>query len=755
MSYISPTHRTAPRDSLTSALPIPITRTAPTRRWRASSVVLITSFWAVLQFGGLFTPGLLDDVDSVYIQIAREMLQRHDFVTPTIDGVRFFDKPPLLYWMAAGSMHLFGVHDWAARLPLALGVLALLLAVYALGLRFYGTSSLASPESSGAPSIRALADGWDVQVSHPHLPNDRAGLYAALAMGTCLGPYIYTRFYIPDILIALWMALAVHFFLIAVDRSTSSTTDIKPSPSPQDPTQSDILGAPFMRGSIAEEGDASRPHLAHQSALLPMLGFAAVTALNLLTKGLIGLVFPVAFALLYLAFTRQLKLLRKLHLLPSTLVFLAIAAPWHILAALRNPSVPMPPGLGLPAHAGWAWFYLYNEHIARFLGRRIPHDYGQVPIPIFWALLLLWLFPWVAFLPAALRDAIRTLRRRTSDPNLRFDSDATFSATQTLGAPHLASEMWVPTNSPSNDRPREAALSCLLWAGIILGFFTLSSRQEYYHLPALPALALLVGAFLASADRTLRTANSATRQALRASLYFLTPLGTILFLLCGYLALTAPTPAAGTTLAEVLRSNPNLYNLSLGHVFDLTGPAMGFFRGPLLTVALGMLFLGPIAYLIRRTASPDRPNRAFAANLLIAAAMTAVLLAAHEGLVRFYPILGSKDLAIAIDRDLRPGDIILNDGELTSGSALLFYTPQSAAPILLVNGRINGPWFGSFYPDAPKIFVNDQQLAHLWSGPHRLFLLTDHPESRTTFLSPQAPVHTYATSGYKTILTNR
>ena len=60
-------------------------------RWRKSSVALIVSFWAVLQIGGLFSPGLLDDVDSIYIQIAREMLQRHDFVTPTIDGVRFFD----------------------------------------------------------------------------------------------------------------------------------------------------------------------------------------------------------------------------------------------------------------------------------------------------------------------------------------------------------------------------------------------------------------------------------------------------------------------------------------------------------------------------------------------------------------------------------------------------------------------------------------------------------------------------------------
>ncbi len=309
--------------------------------------------------------------------------------------------------------------------------------------------------------------------------------------------------------------------------------------------------------------------------------------------------------------------------------------------------------------------------------------------------------------------------------------------------------MWVSTNLHVIDRGREAALSCLLWAGIILGFFTLSSRQEYYHLPALPALALLVGGFLAAADASLTHRINAVRAGPpRQPLYFLVPIGTLLFLLCGYFALTAPTPHPGTTLNDVLSSNPALYNLSLGHVFDLTGPAMGFFRGPLLTVALCMLTLGPIAYLVRR-------RNTFAANLLIAAAMTAVLLAAHEGLVRFYPILGSKDLALAIDAQYHPGDLILIDGELTSGSTLLFYTPQTAAPILLVNGRVNGPWFGSFYPDAPHIFLNDTQLAHLWAGPHRIFLLTYHPEARTTNLTPFAPVHIFATSGDKTILTNR
>ena len=649
------------------------TSTTPPR-WSPRSLALIVLAWAILQLGGLFTPGLLDDVDSVYIQIAREMLQRHDFVTPTIDGIRFFDKPPLMYWMAAGSMHLFGIHDWAARLPLALGVLALLLAVYALGIRLF--ASIAPPTHS-----------------------DRAGLYAALAMATSIGPYLYTRFYIPDILIALWMTLSVHLFLIALERVNEL-----------------------------------------RSPLLPMLGFAAVMALDVLTKGLIGVVFPLLFVIFYLAITRQLSLLLKLHIPAATALFALIAAPWHILAAIRNPAIAMPSGVGLPARAGWAWFYLYNEHIARFLGKRIPHDYGQVPIPLFWLLLILWLVPWAAFLPAALLNAFRELRGPRNSA-LRFDSD-------------VAAGYDTAAALQSSSRSYEAALSLLLWPGIILGFFTLSSRQEYYHLPALPALALLVGALLAAADVRFRSSDPtapnlhdrARRQSLRGSLFFLVPLGTLLFVVCGYFCLTAHTPAHGLDLNTALSSNPALYNLSLGHVFDLTGTAMGFFRGPLLTVSLCMLFLGPISHLIRRR------GRTFAANLLVAASMTGVLLAAHEGLVRFYPILGSKDLALAIDAQRKPGDLILIDGELTSGSTLLFYTGQQ---VLLVNGHVNGPWFGSFWPDSPHIFANDNDLHNLWHGPHRVFLLTYNPQARTANLGPYGQVFDIAHSGGKTILSNK
>lgn len=643
-------------------------------RWNPRSVCLIVFAWLILHIGGLFTPGLLDDVDSVYLEIARQMLVRHDFVTPYIDGIRFFDKPPLMYWLASGSMAVFGQTDWAGRLPLALLMLALLLATYALGLHLFAEIS---------------------PTRHP----DRAAFYGSLALATSIGPYLYTRFFIPDIAIALWLTLAIHTFLIALHR--------------------------IARGS---------------SSLLPCLAFAAVTALNVLTKGLIGLVFPLAFVLLYLGLTRQLHLLFKLHIFPSVLTFFAIAAPWHILAALRNPAIVLPPGLGLPAQGGWAWFYLYNEHVARFLSHRIPHDYGQTPIWLFWLFTLIWIMPWGAFLPAV----APILRFRMQSPEVGPSADGP-----------------LPGGSPVFQVISDAYGLLLLWTILILGFFTLSARQEYYGLPALPALALLVGGALALADSAAErnsfaldpVANiSAIARSRVLALHrrLLLPLATLIAAICGYFALTAPRPTPGTDLSTLLATNPDLYNLSLGHLFDLTGAAMGLFRGPLIAVAIAMAVIGPLSYVVRHRTGT------YAANIVIAAGMILTLLATHEAFVRFNPILGSKDLADAIVRDQqaipRPDDMIMIDGELTAGSTLLFYTRE---PVYLVNGRINGPWYGSFWPDAPAIFETDASLDQLWAGPRRLFLLTYRPQARVLDLSRFGPVHVLTAAGGKSVLTNQ
>ncbi len=220
--------------------------------------------------------------------------------------------------------------------------------------------------------------------------------------------------------------------------------------------------------------------------------------------------------------------------------------------------------------------------------------------------------PWAIFLPTAVKDQIRILR----------------------------------TRAVAAARANEAALSLLLWAILVLGFFTLSNRQEYYSLPALPALALIIGSLLARADnsQTIPSNQSASRSALNWHLYTLVPLTTLVAIICGYYAATAPHPAPGADIVSLLTmaGSTEAYNLSLSHVSDLTGAAMGFFRGPLAATAIGMLGIGLGSYLLRRA------RRTYAANLTLAAFMTVILLAAHEGLARFYPILGSKGLAQAI-----------------------------------------------------------------------------------------------------------
>src|SRR5690348_5824351 len=107
-------------------------------RFSIGSLAVVGLLWAVIYLAGMFTPALLDDADSVHAEAAREMVLRHDWVTLHVNGIRYLEKAPLMYWGVACSYSLFGVSDWSTRLPLMLGVLALLLAVYALGSQSYG-----------------------------------------------------------------------------------------------------------------------------------------------------------------------------------------------------------------------------------------------------------------------------------------------------------------------------------------------------------------------------------------------------------------------------------------------------------------------------------------------------------------------------------------------------------------------------------------------------------------------------------------
>lgn len=101
-----------------------------------TDALLLAGFCAFLFFYGLSQFGLIGADEPRYAQVAHEMLQRHDWITPTLGGKPWLEKPPLYYWQAMVAYSLFGVSDWAARVPSAVDATLLVLACYFFLRRF-------------------------------------------------------------------------------------------------------------------------------------------------------------------------------------------------------------------------------------------------------------------------------------------------------------------------------------------------------------------------------------------------------------------------------------------------------------------------------------------------------------------------------------------------------------------------------------------------------------------------------------------
>ena len=106
-----------------------------TTRTRTHSI-LLAGFCAFLFFYGLAQFGLIGADEPRYAQVAREMLERRDWITPVLGGRPWLEKPPLYYWQAMLVYRIFGVSDWSARLPSSLDATLLVLAVYFFLRRF-------------------------------------------------------------------------------------------------------------------------------------------------------------------------------------------------------------------------------------------------------------------------------------------------------------------------------------------------------------------------------------------------------------------------------------------------------------------------------------------------------------------------------------------------------------------------------------------------------------------------------------------
>jgi len=465
---------------------------------------------------------------------------------------------------------------------------------------------------------------------------ERTGIYAGLFVYTCAGVYLFTRVLIPDVLLSLLIAAALYFFLTALEPEAA-----------------------------------------------PWRWFAgyALVALGVLTKGLIALVFPGGAAFFFLVLTGEWRRWREFRLISGLVLFLAIAAPWHILAGLRNP--------GTTEHRGFFWFYFVNEHFLRFLGKRYPRDYNKMPATLYWTLHMMWLFPWSLYLAAAIRTAMREWRNRSCS---------------------ISGQNEVQRKSDLATRTR---LLCWIFAGVVLIFFAISTNQEYYTFPAYLPLLLLLADGIAQCEQV--ECTSGVRAGwLVPSAGVLAVIGiaaSVMLSIGLWQSRTLPFEAdIGNVLSQ---QDIDAYTFSTSHMLDLSYASFAALRLPA-ALAAAVLLAAPLLSFILRLF-----RRHYSATWALAAGMAVFLVAAHIALGRFGPYLSSKQLAEEIATRAKRENKVMIYGDQAFGSSLLFYLQR---PIDLVEGRTTSMWFGSTFADAPKIYLSDADLQRDWSGRERVFL---------------------------------
>jgi 4-amino-4-deoxy-L-arabinose transferase-like glycosyltransferase len=631
----------------------------------AAAWLLLAAIFIAVQIGSLFTPPLLDDADASHAQAAQHMLESGDWVTLKVDGIRYLEKPPLPYWIMAGSYRVFGENAFATRLPNSLAILGMAWLAWLWAGRAWGK---------------------------------RAGFYAALGILTAIGPFLFTRFSIPEALLSFFLLFALYSFITGLE--------------------------------------SRRP--------IRFYGMWVALSLALLTKGLIAPVFFFAAAIPLLLLSGQWRRWRALKPLTGLLLFLAIAAPWHIMAGLANPdqghAVGNHPTIG-NVHGFW-YFYFLNEHVFRFLGTRFPHDYNRLPVIWYWLAHLVWLFPWSLFLPALIVIAWRT--RRSWLQHLRRDAGQTVD----FYLDYAAREDVASYVQRLKFRVRSAWLLGLYSAFILL-FFSLSTNQEYYTFPAWPALLILIAGVLAGIEEhrpVELTAASGQDAGPALSTVWLTGAQAV-FAVAGVLAAGAlgwglwqsrhlPFVAdIGTLLAH---REVGGYTLSMSHFFDLTGPSFAALRLPAAWAAITLLIGPAVSWLLRLE------HRHLAATTTLALTCALFLVAAHIAFARFDPMLSSKRLADTIIAKGSPADQFIIYGDQSDASSVVFYTHdvlRKPADVVFErcspHGTGSSLLWGSCYPDAPDIFFSEDRLAKVWgTGPRKWLFAQDQNQEKVEQLLP-------------------
>jgi len=595
-------------------------------------------------FWGIGSVSFLDPDEGMYGDIARGMAIGGDWIRPHFNALPYLEKPPLYFWLGGLTMKLFGPSEWAIRLWSALPALGSVLLVWQLGRLIYGP---------------------------------KAGLIAGLALATNVGFILYVRKVSTDFLLVFSLTLAMYGFVrhcLSMAREHGATKN----------------GSPAFKGRGGWASTISYFRWMAEPSLLFWLGLA----LGVLSKGLIGMVFPlmiVAVCVLVTGTINHWSIVNReqgdswrvpiaicyslIANRAGLLLFGILVLPWHILVAWRDPD--------------HFWFYMVDNQILRFLNlRAFIEDDVTISSLGFLAVTFIWFFPWGIFLAAR-------------PPKVYCNGNP-------LG--------WV----------------MVIWALLIIGFFTLSrSRLEYYALPAFPALAVLVGGAWGSGRDIGRWLG----------------IGWVGCIVVGFLAiwvgtgLTRDQAAAG--LAElnvyyrILRDQGLPFPFSSSRPFSILVQALGVS----LIIGWG---LSTFFWLKRRG------NVAFGVLLCLAGVIAGLIVS----LLRVVePHHSAKAVSMAIVAQASDGDTVIHEGSLEYSASLPFYTGRR---IVVLNGNRGDLEFASRLPEARGWFLHTQEFADVWAGSGRVFLVTQKPIRKSALSSiPASNIHQIGQYGSRGLYSNQ
>ena len=596
-------------------------------------------------FWGIGSVSFLDPDEGMYGDIARGMAIGGDWIRPHFNALPYLEKPPLYFWLGGLTMKLFGPSEWAIRLWSALPALGSVLLAWQLGRLIYGP---------------------------------KAGLIAGLALATNVGFVLYVRKVSTDFLLVFSLTLAMYGFVRHCLSMASEQWATK-------------NGSP----AIKDRGGWARTISYFRWIAEPSLLFWLGMALGVLSKGLIGMVFPLMIVGIFLLvangkwqiangggrglFTIHHSLFTRYYSLfvnrAGLLLFGILVLPWHIVVAWRDPDL--------------FWFYMVDNQILRFLNlRAFIEDDVAISSLGFLAVTFIWFFPWGVFLAAR------------------------------------------PPKVYSNGNPLGWVM--VIWALLIIGFFTLSrSRLEYYALPAFPALAVLVGGAWGSGRDIGRWLV----------------IGWVGCIVVGFLAiwvgtgLTRDQAAAG--LAEmnvyyrILRDQGLPFPFSSARPFSLLLQVLG--AGLVVGWSLSM-------FLWLR-----RGRRAAFGVLLCLAGVIAGLIFSLLRVVE--PHHSAKEVSMAITSEANHGDLVVHEGSLEYSGSLPFYTGRR---IVVLNGKRGDLDFSSRLPEARGWFLGTQDLADIWAGSERVFLVTQKPMEKSALSSiPASNIHQIGQYGSRSLYSNQ